>query len=262
MLYGSIGGDIVGSRFEFRRGVPVPSDFELFTDKGHFTDDTVLTLAIAECILSQEPPEKLLAKYAQKYPKAGYGGNFSRWATGVTMYKPYNSYGNGSAMRISAVAYAAQTIEECLEDAKLVSEVTHNHPEGIKGGQATAVAIFMARNGHSKEEIKDFLESKFGYNLGRKYEDIRKNYSFDVSCQGSVPESIICFLESDSWEDSVRKAVLMGGDTDTMACIAGGIAEAFYGPLPKETRDKIRKYLPEELLDVLDRFEKKYGDKK
>lgn len=259
MLYGGIGGDIIGSPYEFRNS-GASSDFELFTEKGKFTDDTVLTVAVAECILEQVSPDKSLAKYAQKYPKAGYGGNFSKWATGMTMYKPYNSYGNGSAMRIGPVAYAAQTLEECLEDAKAVSEVTHNHPEGIKGGQATAAAMFLARKGASKEEIKDYISKEFDYNLDRKYDDIKKGYSFDVSCQGSVPESIICFLESDSWEDAVRKAVLMGGDTDTMACIAGNIAETYYGPLPAETVEKIRSYLPDEFLEILDKFEEKYGD--
>ena len=189
----------------------------------------------------------------QDIPDAGYGGTFIDWARSCDT-EPYNSWGNGSAMRVSPAAYAADSLDEVLELAERTAEVTHNHPDGIAGAQATAGCVFLARTGHSKQEIREFVTGNFDYDLSRKIDDIRNDYSFDVSCAGSVPESIIAFLESQSFESAIRLAISLGGDADTMACVAGAIAEPFYGGVPDDLRQSTRAYLDNQLLGVIDEF--------
>ena len=228
-MLGAIAGDIVGSRFE---ADPIKTtDFELFHPDCRFTDDSVLTLAVADHILHGSDLVDTLKDYFNRYPNAGYGMGFAQWALSSSR-EPYYSFGNGSAMRVSPVGFACDSLDEVLKRARATAEVTHNHPEGIKGAQATAAAIFLARTGNSKDEIKDYVEAEFQYDLSESLDAIRPNYTFDASCQGSVPQAIIAFLESESFEDAVRKAVSLGGDSDTQACIAGGIAHAFYGKMP------------------------------
>ncbi|MBX7218975.1 MAG: ADP-ribosylglycohydrolase family protein [Blastocatellia bacterium] len=254
-MLGAIGGDIIGSYFEIR---PVKTtDFPLFTKYSVFTDDTVLTVAIAHAILRGEPYATALKRFGRQYPQAGYGGTFYNWMLSDS-YNPYHSWGNGSAMRVSPVAWAFESFEKTLDEARQSAEVTHNHPEGIKGALAVAAAIFMARSGEAKTLIREVISRAYGYDLNRTLDEIRPTYHFDVACQGSVPESIIAFLESDSYEDAVRKAVSLGGDSDTMACIAGAIAEAFYGEIPAEIAREIRSRLPSDLLDIVDEFEEKF----
>ena len=228
-MLGAIAGDIIGSRFE--RNPIKTTDFELFHPDCRFTDDSVLTLAVAEHILLGSDLIDTLREYFHQHPDAGYGAGFLRWASSNSR-EPYNSFGNGSAMRVSPVGFAFDSIDAVLAKAHAIAEVTHNHKEGIKGAQATAAAIFLARTGNSKEEIKSYIETQFHYNLSESLDVIRPQYTFDATCQGSVPQAIIAFLESENFEDAVRKAVSLGGDSDTQACISGGIAHAFYGKLP------------------------------
>lgn len=258
-MLGSIIGDIIGSRFERQSQPPAPG-FELFTTKSHFTDDTVLTLAIAESLLTGKPYNQTVRSYARNYPLAGYGSNFKFWAM-KNDAPPYNSWGNGSAMRVSPVAYAFETEAEVINEAEKTAAITHNHPEGIKGAKAIALAIFLARKGATKQEIKHKIESYTGYNLDRTLDGIRPNYSFDVSCQGSVPEAIIAFLESTDFESAIRLAISIGGDTDTIACMAGGIAEAFYGEIPTEIKDAALGKLDHSLRTVFNEFNTKFNEK-
>lgn len=245
-MLGSIIGDIVGSRFEFK---PTKSrQFKLFTKDSRFTDDTVLTMATLDAIVNKKSYGECYYTWGNLYPGHGYGGKFREWLSVPFEYThPYNSYGNGSAMRISPIGYIYNTVEEVLAEATNSAIVTHNHPEGIKGAQAAALCVFLARTGSSKQEIKKNIEDLFGYNLNRKYISIKRKYKFDVSCQGSVPESIICFLESKNYEDCIRKAVSLGGDADTIAAIAGGIAEAYYGVIPLYMIRQARKILPDSI---------------
>lgn len=254
-MLGAIAGDIIGSAYEFNN--TKRTDFELFTPRSQFTDDTVLTIAIADCILSARDYKSVIREYGRRYTGVGYGSMFQEWlySAGST---PYNSFGNGSAMRVSPVGFAFDMIEKVLEEAKKSAEVTHNHPEGIKGAQATATAVFLARKGENKRNIKKHIEEKFGYNLNQTLKEIRPNYKFDESCQGSVPEAIIAFLESKDYEDAVRKAISLGGDSDTLACITGGIAEAYYKKIPTSILVKVKNMLPPELLQVIDLFNKRY----
>jgi len=260
MLYGGILGDIVGSRFERsawqKKTASIPYDFELFAEGCTFTDDTVLMVAQADSINNKYSWAEKAKEYAHKYPSAGYGGNFVKWVQ-ASRSEPYNSYGNGSAMRVAAVGYAAKSWEFCMIEAEASASITHNHPEGIKGAKATAGAIFLAKQHVPKDHIKEVIEHVIGYDLSRSYDDIKGNYGFRVSCQESVPESIIAFLESESVEDAIRKAVCLNGDTDTMACIAGNIAEAYYGDIDSETTDKVKEYLPKDFIDVIETFNSK-----
>lgn len=228
-MLGAIAGDIIGSRFE--RNPVQTTDFELFHPDCRFTDDTVLTLAVADHVLLGSDLTDTLREYFHQNPDAGYGSKFAQWAHS-TSREPYNSFGNGSAMRVSPVGFAFDSLETVLEKARATAEVTHDHPEGIKGAQATAAAVFLARTGNSKTEIKDYIETQFQYDLSQSLDAIRPQYTFDVTCQGSVPQAITAFLESENFEDAIRNAVSLGGDSDTQACIAGGIAHAFYGKLP------------------------------
>ena len=254
-MIGAIAGDIIGSVFEHH--AIKSTQFPLFSRYSGFTDDTVLTVAIADSILKKVDYATSLKTFGQKYPYAGYGSSFFRWIFSSDS-RPYNSWGNGSAMRVSPVGFAFDSMEDVLSEAKKSAEVTHNHPEGIKGAQATALAVFMARSGKSKATIKQEISDRFGYNLDRALDDIRPHYSFDISCQGSVPEAIIAFLEGKDFEDAIRKAISLGGDSDTLACIAGGIAQAYYQNIPREIVSDVRKRLPEEFLLIIDEFSEKY----
>lgn len=254
-MIGAIAGDIIGSIYE-RNPIKV-KDFPLFDPRCRFTDDTVLTVAVADAILSKASYADSVRQFAGNYPDAGYGGSFARWfqASGAG---PYNSWGNGSAMRVSPVGFAFATEGEVLDQARATAEITHNHPEGIKGAQATALAVFLARTGSGKESIRSSIAGRFGYDLDRTVEQIRPGYSFDVSCQGSVPQAIVAFLDSISYEDAVRNAVSLGGDSDTLACIAGGIADAFYGGVPQVVCDKVKELLTPELWSVTEKFCRKH----
>jgi len=254
-MIGAIAGDIIGSVYEY---TPMKStDFQLFTPRSTFTDDTVLAVAVADCILHGKDYAKTFKQYAWRYPDAGYGSGFRDWVMSSST-APYNSYGNGSAMRVSPVGFAFNTLDEVLAEAKRSAEVTHNHPEGIKGAQAVAAAIFLARNGSDKAAIRGFIEDRFEYNLHWNIDDIRPGYSFDVTCQGSVPEAIIAFLESTDYDDAVRKAVSLGGDSDTQACITGGISQAYYKGVPSEIVEKVRQILDEGLLEIVDEFNEQF----
>ena len=258
LLLGGIAGDIIGSIYEFN---PVRfKDFELFKSNSTYTDDTVMTIANAEWLLSKGVLMDIMRKYGHKYPGAGYGEMFYDWLKSRCP-KPYNSFGNGSAMRVSPVGWAFDTLEETLEAAKQSAEITHNHPEGIKGAQATAACIFMARTGKSKQEIKEYVETKFGYDLSRTCNEIRPTYQFNESCQGTVPESIIAFLESTDFESAIRLTVSLGGDADTMGAITGAIAEAYYNVIPEHIKNEVLKRLPEEFINVLGEFYNRFISK-
>ncbi len=254
-MLGAIAGDIIGSVYEWNN--IKSKEFDLFSPEAFFTDDSVLTVALAEAILNDADYGQTMKKYYERYPDAGYGGSFHEWAKGQDT-KPYNSWGNGSAMRTSPVGYAFENLEEVLSKAKHFASFTHNHPEGIKGAQATAAAIFLARKEASKEMIKLYITQQFKYDLTRTIDEIRPNYEFDVSCQGSVPQAITAFIESENYEDAIRNAISIGGDSDTLACITGGIAEAFYGKLPKDIAETAMNILDENLRETVVRFYRKY----
>lgn len=250
-MFGAIVGDIAGSHYEH---FPTKTlDFDFFREYSGATDDTILTIAVADWILNGGELQPYFHRYVARYPDAGYGSTFLNWAR-CEDTEPYESWGNGSAMRVSPVAYVRDSLEEVLALAEASASVTHNHPDGILGAQATAGSIFLARKGHSKSEIRSFVTDRIGYDLSRTLEEIRPKYFFDVSCVGSVPESITAFLESESFESAIRLAISLGGDSDTMACIAGSIAEPFYGEIPSELITKTRSYLAQPLLEVIDQF--------
>lgn len=251
VILGSICGDIIGSVYEWN---PVKTtDFKLFSRYSRFTDDTVCTIAVADAIATESSFQEKMLEWCRSYPNAGYGGHFRQWLSSDNPL-PYGSWGNGSAMRVSPAGAYADSLDEAFRLAQDSANITHNHPEGIKGAQAVAAAIYLALNGSSKKDIKDYIERKFHYNLSRYYTDIQPDYSFDVSCAGSVPESIICFLESHDYESAIRLAVAFGGDSDTMAAITGGIAAAYYGTIPEEITRKCKSLLPEEMRSAIDRF--------
>lgn len=274
-IHGAIIGDIAGSRFEFKPHRD--KDFELlfsFSGLGytenqtvedlfkssHFTDDTVMTIAVANALIEarfnfenlSELVVKNLKDFGKRYPYRGYGFNFQQWLLRDRV-EPYNSLGNGSAMRISAVPYFAKDLDEVKKLSKIVSEVTHNHPEGIKGAEAVAVAIWMALHNYSKEDILSEMEQNY-YKLNFDYEELRQTYKFDETCPGSVPQSIFAFKISNTYEDTIRTAISMGGDADTMACISGAIAGAYYG-IPNELKQQVQKFLPDEFKSILLKFE-------
>lgn len=255
MLYGTIYGDIAGSTYEFRSVKDY--NFTTVPSKSTFTDDTVMTCAVALWLMEDKKDLNMLVKCMQKmgqrFPRAGYGGMFRKWLVADDP-KPYGSFGNGSAMRVSPCAWVAQTLEEAEELARLSAIVTHDHPEGIKGAQSVAAAIYMARNGSSKEDIKKYITEKYGYNLNRTISGIKTSgYRFDSTCQGSVPESIIAFLEGKDFEEVIRLAIYLGGDADTQAAIAGSIAEAFYG-FPTRLYGDVDKRLDRELTTIVNKF--------
>lgn len=259
-MYGAISGDMIGAPYEFDRGDKTKK-FPLFSRGSEFTDDSVMTVAVAEALMDtigHSDDEIRIAlvrsmkKWGRKYPYAGYGNMFSRWLQNENP-KPYGSYGNGSAMRVSSAGWLYDTLEETRHIAALTAEVTHNHPEGIKGAEAAVSAIFLARTGHSKEEIKDYIVREFGYDLSRTCDEIRPTYYHVETCQQTVPEAVTAFLEGTDFEDVIRTAVSLGGDCDTLTCIAGGMAEAFYG-MPDSIKEEVRKRLPADMLMVCDRF--------
>lgn len=255
-LVGAIAGDMVGSWYEVR---PIKTkEFPLFSRRSRFTDDTVLTVAIADALLGDGCFAVSLKRWGRRYPDAGYGGSFRRWLLSDDN-EPYNSWGNGSAMRVSAVGYACDSVGSVLQQAQQTAVVTHDHPEGIKGAQAVALSVFLARSGADKLHIKNEMEARFKYDLNRVLDHIRPRYRFDVSCQGSVPESLISFIESVDYEDAIRNAVSLGGDSDTMACIAGAIAQPYYGVVPNWIVDAVEDRLTEDLLDIVHRFERVFG---
>jgi len=252
IMIGAIAGDMIGSVFEWH---PIKSaDFPLFSPGSRFTDDTVLTVAVAYAILEKKDYADCLRQFGSQYPNAGYGTSFYGWMLSPDAL-PYNSWGNGSAMRVSPVGFAFDSADAVLAEAEKSAAVSHNHPEGIKGAQATALAIFLARSGERRESIRAEISDRFGYDLSRTLDEIRPGYAFDVSCQGSVPEAILSFLESENPEGAIRNAISLGGDSDTMACIAGGIAQAYYGDIPQDIVSGVRERLPEEFLEVIDAFE-------
>ena len=261
-MYGAVLGDMIGAPYEFDRGSKTKV-FPLFTAGSRFTDDSVMTIAVAEALLEtgEASPEEIRAavvrsmqKWGGKYPDAGYGRRFSGWLT-ETDPQPYGSWGNGSAMRVSSAGWLYDTLEKTRQAARLTAEVTHNHPEGIKGAEAAACAIFMARTGSAKEQIREYAEQEFGYDLSRTCDEIRPDYHHVESCQQTVPEALTAFLEGTDFEDVIRTAVSLGGDCDTLTCIAGGVAEGFYG-VPEELKEECRKRLPQDMRGVLCRFEK------
>lgn len=258
MLYGAIAGDIAGSTREFV-GMKA-NETELIPKGSSFTDDSILTIAIADAIMSGIPMNEALRAYVSLYerPMGGYGGMFLRWIMMGPDTPAYGSFGNGSAMRVSACAWARESLDEVLKLAKQSAECSHNHPEGIKGAEATAAAIFLARKGKSKDEICEYIHTNY-YDMSRTYEDLRnEKYMFHGKCQDTVPEAIICFLESKDFESALRMAMLTNRDADTAAAICGAIAGAYYG-VPENIKAKVRTILDENLLDVLDEFEKEYG---
>ncbi len=255
-MLGAIAGDIIGSYYEVHR--IKTKDFKLFLAESTFTDDTVLSVAVAEHILTGRDIVDLFHEYTAMYPLARYGAAFFRWAI-TKSREPYHSYGNGAAMRISPVGFAFDEWDRVLEIARAITVVTHDHKEAIRGAQATAAAIFLARKGYDKEEIRESIEANFGYDLRRSVEDIRPNYRFDVSCQGSVPESIISFLDSKDFVDAIRNAISLGGDADTMACIAGGIAQAYYGGVPPFIKKKVMQILDGRLKSIVIKFSKRFN---
>ncbi len=266
-MLGAIAGDIIGSIYKFHN--IKTKDFPLFDDESTFTDDTVLTVAVAEVILNADTfPDNTkyidqlqytenFKLYYSEYPEAGYGDKFREWATSNST-EPYNSWGNGSAMRVSPIASAFDDLDTVLQEAQNSAGVTHNHPEGIKGAQATAAAIFLARTGYDKSSIKSYIQNSFGYNLQPSLSDIRPNYEFHKSCPDSLPQAIIAFLESTDFEDAIRNAISIGGDSDTIACITGSIAEAFYGGVPQEIAEWALSKLDEPLWRVTDKFMSQY----
>ena len=257
-MIGAICGDIIGSVHE---GAGTKTkDFPLFVEHCRFTDDTVLTVAVAARLLHGGDYVDLFHHYFHAYPHAGYGGSFIDWA-GQRRRRPYQSWGNGAAMRVSPVGIACNSLNEVLAEAQRSAEVTHDHPEGIRGARATAAAVFLARTGADKQDMRVCLERKFEYDLSERLNDIRDTYRFDISCQGSVPQSIIAFLESDSYEDTIRNAISLGGDADTMAAIAGGIGEAFYGGVPEPIRVRALAFLDQSLRAVVDTFTERFGDR-
>lgn len=254
-MIGAIAGDIIGSVYEFH-GIKT-EDFPLFIPRSHFTDDTVLTVAVADSILTGIGYAEAFKKWGRLYPHAGYGGMFRQWLRSDDN-APYNSYGNGSAMRVSPVGFAFDSLYKVLEEAKKSAEATHNHPEGIKGAQAVAAAIFLSRTGVNKKEIKKYIEENFKYNLSITLAELRPHYHFNETCQGTVPQAIVAFLESTDYENAVRKAVSLGGDSDTIACITGGIAEAFYSEVPEYIIEETRRRLDRSLLSVIDSFKSRF----
>lgn len=253
-ILGAIAGDVIGSVYEFNN--TQTTDFPLFKRETTFTDDTVMTIAIADAILHNKDFAQTILDYGKRYPNRGYGTSFFKWLAHDTPAPPYNSWGNGSAMRVSAVGFAYNDLDTVLKKSEKTAVVTHNHPEGIKGAQATAAAIFLARTGKNKAEIKAYIEQKFGYDLDFTLDEIRPTFPFDESCQGTVPQSIVAFLESTDYDSAIRLAISLGGDSDTIACITGGIAIAFYKEMSQVIVDKIRReYLPPAFVTIIDQFD-------
>jgi ADP-ribosylglycohydrolase len=253
-MLGAIIGDIVGSVYEFKN--LKSKDFPLFQTNCRYTDDTVMTCAVALALMNDQPLDETMQKFGQQFFFAGYGGYFKKWIL-AKKPEPYGSFGNGSGMRVSSVGWLYNDLDTVLQKAKETAEVTHNHEEGIKGAQAIAAAIFLARTGSSIQDIENYIQEHF-YALDFTLDQIRPAYRFEVSCQKSVPQAITAFLESTSFEDAIRNAVSIGGDSDTIAAMAGSIAETFYG-IPQEIADQAMTYLHQDLLDVVKAFQQRTG---
>ena len=262
-MYGAILGDIIGSRFELDRGKRTKK-FKLFTEQNYFTDDTVMTIAVGEALLNLDPAANLketieaitasMKKWGNKYPYAGYGERFKRWLMEDDP-KPYNSYGNGSAMRVSAAGWLYSSLEMTRAMARITAEVTHTHYEGIKGADCTATVIYLSRTGSSKKEIQEFVNNEFKYDVSETLEEMREDYEHDESCQDTLPKALRSFYDGNSYEDVIRNAISLGGDTDTIAAIAGSMAEAYYG-IPEHLIAEGKLYLSKDIQDVLDGFNK------
>ena len=247
-MLGAIAGDVLGSIHEFH---PIKTkDFELLNSECIFTDDTVMTVAVADSLMNKIPYVESLQMWGNTYPSSGYGGWFSKWLHS-DFPKPYNSFGNGSAMHCSSVGWLFDDEESVLSEAKKSAEITHNHPEGIKGAQAVALGVMLCRQGSTKLEIQEKLEDLFDYDLSQTMEQVKFNYSFDVTCQGSVPQAITAFLESEDFEDAIKNAISLGGDADTQACIAGALAEAFYMNIPDQIKEFVLTRITPDILDIL-----------
>ena len=255
-MLGALVGDIVGSVYEWDNHRS--KDFPLFSPKSSFTDDSVLTVALADVVLNGGDFASAMRRYGRLYPAAGYGGMFRRWL-GTPGMGPYNSFGNGAAMRISPAGWAYPTLEETLKHARAFTAVTHDHPEGIKGAEATAGAIWMGRHGASKADIQAWVLKHAGYDLSRTCDEIRPTYVFNETCQRTVPEALTAFLESTDFEDAIRLAISLGGDSDTLACITGGVAEAFYRGVPAAIEREALSRLDEPLREVVTRFRARYS---
>jgi len=254
-MIGALTGDIVGSVYEWAN--IKTKDFPLFTDRCFFTDDSILTIALADTILTGTPYVENLKAFYRWYPGGDYGGGFHQWARSNDS-KPYNSWGNGAAMRVSPVGYAFDNLDTVLAKAEEYTALTHSHPEGIKGGQSVAAAIFLARHGKSKQEIRQYIETQFGYDLSQHVDEIRPTSSFDESSQGTVPQAIRAFLDSTDFEDAIRTAISLGGDSDTLACITGGIAQAFYRKVPPAIQKSVYRVLDDRLGRITRQFMQKY----
>ena len=263
-MLGAVIGDIVGSRYEWNNHKS--KEFELFSKDCSFTDDSVMSLAVAKAIMESkedysdlsEKAVECMQEVGRHYPYCGYGGMFKRWMFSDNP-EPYNSFGNGAAMRVSASGFAAKSLEEAMLLSEKVTAVTHNHPEGIKGAEATAVAIFLARTGKSIKEIRDYINKNY-YSMDFTLDSIRDSYKFNETCQETVPQAMMAFFESTSFEDAIRNAISIGGDSDTIGAITGGIAEAYYG-IPDDIRKEAVRYLDKRLLKILTDFENRYKEK-
>lgn len=251
-ILGAVIGDIAGSRYEFHN--EKSTGIKLLTAATDFTDDTVMTVAVADWLMHGGSLVTIMRDWGRRYPHRGYGGMFNHWLLASQEQPPYNSFGNGSAMRVSPCGFYARTLEEALDLAQQSAEVTHNHPEGIKGAQAVAAAIFLARRQTPKPQIRQYIEQTFGYDLHRTCDDIRPSYQFDETCQGSCPEALIAFLDSSDYESAIRLAISLGGDSDTIACMAGGIAAAYYG-IPDWMIQKGVEHLPADMIEIINRFD-------
>ena len=258
-MIGAVAGDTIGSSYEFNNTKDY--NFRLFDSESWYTDDTICTMAVAKWLLEDKKRslkrlDAIMTDVCRnnRTPMGGYGEMFYFWVFDDDRHHPYNSWGNGSAMRASACGWVADTLEETERIAETSAAITHNHPEGIKGAQATAAVIFMARTGRSKDEIRKYITKRFGYDLDHTWKEIQPGYEWDSSCQGTVPQAIICFLDSTGFEDAIRKAVSMGGDSDTLACICGGMAEAYYKEIPEGIRKTVWGKLPDRFKDIVRRF--------
>jgi ADP-ribosylglycohydrolase len=254
-MIGAIAGDVIGSVYEAR---PIKTkDFPLFHPRCRFTDDSVLTIAVAQAILTDGDYRRRVWEIGRRHPNAGYGGSFIGWLQSSDP-QPYNSWGNGSAMRVSPVGWAFDDVDDVLREAERTAEISHNHPEGIKGAQAAALAVFLARTTRDKGLLKGEITGRFGYDLDRTVDRIRPSYGFDVSCQGTVPEAVIAFLDAGDYEDAVRNAVSLGGDSDTLACITGAVAEAYYGRVGQDVVEKVQSSLTPDLWAITEEFCRHY----
>jgi ADP-ribosylglycohydrolase len=255
-MFGAIAGDVIGSVYEWNN--IKSKQFELFQPACRFTDDTVLTVAVADALMSGDDLASTMRAYGARYPNVGYGPGFSRWLESPPGTAGM-SWGNGAAMRISPVAYIFDSLEQTLREAERLTAISHGHPNGIRGAQAVAALIFLARRGRSKEELRVCAEDEFGYDLSKSLDQMRPDYVFDLSCEGTVPPAITAFLESTDFEDAIRNAISLGGDSDTLACICGSIAEAHYGGVPDHIHTEVMRLLDEPLAEVASRFTATYG---